>query len=140
MVAHLSALANFTFPLGGLVLTILIYAARQHDTAPVRENARNALNMQITLALFNAVVIVVAVCLFVALFATVALASGHQRAAVQPLPWEFLAYMGCFLLLLAGNGIVAIMGCFGARAAYLGGVFRYPIAIQFVRAPAAQAL
>jgi uncharacterized Tic20 family protein len=135
MIAHLAAVANFVFPFAGLIGAILVYTARRHDLPIVRDNARNAINMQITLAILNVILIFAALVCFGWLFASIP-ARGHQRGASQPLPWPMFAYFGCFLALLVANLTVAIMASFGARVAYLGRVFRYPIAISFVR-PAA---
>jgi hypothetical protein len=134
MVAHLSALGNFFFPFAGLIGAIVIYSARRRDPTIVRENARNAVNAQITLCIFNAVVIAAALVLFGSLFISLAASEPHGGGGATPhFPWQAGAYFGCFVILMLGNVFVAIVACFGARAAYLGRVFRYPFAIPFVR-------
>ena len=60
MVAHLATLANLAFPLGGLVVAIVIFTASRHGLPVARGNARNALNMQLTLVAFNAVTVGIA--------------------------------------------------------------------------------
>jgi uncharacterized Tic20 family protein len=136
MGAHLAGIANFVFPFSGLIGAIVVYSLRRSDPSFVRENARNALNMQITLTAFNAAVIVVALVLFFAIFATAVASSGpsHQHDATPAgIPWEFAGYFGCFAVLILVNAGMTIWYCLGARAAYLGHVFRYAIAVPFVR-------
>ena len=133
MVVHLSALGNFFFPFSGLIVAIVIYSARRSDPTFVRENARNAVNAQITLWIFNTIVVAAAVVCFASLFVALAASDHHDGRATPYFPWQAGAYFACFVILMLGNVLVAIMACFGARAAYLGRIFRYPFAIAFVR-------
>jgi len=146
MSAHLAGVANIAFPVAGLIGALIIYSLRRSGPEFVRENARSALNMQITTAICNAVLVGIALVLFLTLFGTTIAASGacaHPGSAggcahvpvPAAIPWEIAAYVGCFALLLAFNFVVVVASCFGARAAYLGRVFRYPFAAPFVRRP-----
>jgi uncharacterized Tic20 family protein len=133
MLAHLACLANFFFPFAGVIGALVVYTLRRSDPSFVRENARNALNEQITLAIFNTIVIVCAIGVLTSLMFTAAIAQHHRGQPSAVFPWQLLAYFGCFLILMLANVTVAIISCFAARTAYLGRVFRYPFAIPFVR-------
>jgi uncharacterized Tic20 family protein len=136
MGAHLAGIANFFFPFSGLIFAIVVYSLRRSDPSFVRENARNALNMQITLTVFNAVTVIVALVFFFSIFATAAVSSGPSHAhdaTPAAIPWEFAGYFGCFAILILVNFGMTIWYCIAARAAYLGRVFRYSIAFPFVR-------
>ena len=136
MLANLAALSNFFFPFSGLIVAIVVYAAREHDLPFVRENARNAINAEITIWILNAVFIVVYVVSFASLFAS---GFGQQRhiGAPQGLPAQFVFMFAIIFVLLGVNVLFAIVSAVAARKAYLGGVFRYPFAIPLVRAKVA---
>ena len=76
MLAHLACLANFFFPFAGVIGALVVYTLRRSDPSFVRENARNALNEQITLAIFNTIVIVCAYfgCFLILMLANVTVA------------------------------------------------------------------
>jgi uncharacterized Tic20 family protein len=136
MGVHLIGIANFFFPFSGLIGAIVVYSLRRSDPSFVRENARNALNMQITLTVFNAVMVIIALAFFFSIFATALVSSGpsHRHDAVPAgIPWEFAGYFGCFALLILVNFGMTIFYCIAARSAYLGHVFRYSVAFPFVR-------
>jgi uncharacterized Tic20 family protein len=131
MLAHLCPCANFFFPLAGLIGAILIYSLRRHDLPVCVDNARNAVNALATQALFNLVVFVAGIAVFASLFATIG--SGEHGHASKEVPWQFFAYFLAFFVIALSVFGLAVVGAFGARAAWLGRVFRYPLAIPFVR-------
>jgi uncharacterized Tic20 family protein len=133
MVAHLAGAFNLMFPFSGLIGAILVYSLHRHDSPIVRDNARNAINMQLTLTIFNIVVFAIAMSIFVSLFFSMG-QYRHGAGGTAPPP-QFIWYFLCFLTLFAVNVIFAVVVCFAARAAYLGRIFRYPIAFPFLRSP-----
>ncbi len=125
MVAHLAGVANVIFPFCGLIGAILVYTSRRHDSPIIVDNARNAINMQLTLTAFNLAGF--------ALFVWDFFASDPVFSRTPESTSHFFASMiGTFGLSLI-NLVVVVFACFAARAAYLGHVFRYPIAIPFLR-------
>ncbi len=132
MVAHLAGAFNLMFPFSGLIGAILVYSLHRHDLPIVRDNARNAINMQLTLTIFNLIVFAIAMSIFASLFFS--MGQFHHGAGGETVPPpQFIWYFVCFLTLLAVNFVLAVVVCFAARSAYLGRVFRYPIAIPFLR-------
>lgn len=135
MVAQLAYFANFSIPFGGLIATALIYALRK-DTVPVaRENERNALNFEITLAILNGVLLGAYLIAFFSIFASVFALNhaGRHAAHSGPPPWGMAVPFGFVGLYFLISAACAVLSCFAARAAWLGQPVRYPLAITFVR-------
>jgi len=135
MIAQLAFFVNLYFPFGGLVATVLIYALRKDAVPVARENERNALNFEITLAILNAVLIVAYLVTFFSVFVSAAAMShaGKYTAHSGQAPWSIAGPLGILILyFLIGIGC-AVLACFAARAAWLGRPFRYPLTIPFVR-------
>jgi uncharacterized Tic20 family protein len=132
MIAHLSFFANLWIPFGGVIAATLIYTLRKDEEAVARENQRNALNFEITMTIFNVLGLVVYVGLFFTMFAGVAL-HAKQSALGPVFPWQFSAIFAFIAIFLSISLAAAITAGFAARAAWLGRVFRYPVAIPFVR-------
>lgn len=128
MFAHLSVLANFAFPFGGLLAALAIYTLRGADDAAARENQRCALNLEITLAIAEIVAIVAFVALEFSYFTEGSIARIFDRT-----PWQIV---GCVAsIALVGLAVLAstLPVLFAARTAWLGGTFRYPYAYPFLR-------
>ena len=132
MVAHLLGLANFAFALAGLIGVIILYVTAKDDF--VRVNARSALNMQITLVIYGAVFFVLYLIVWFSYFVnTFSGTHVHGNGIADFRPFAFM--FAIFGLLFVGAIVTAILNGIGARRAYLGRVFRYPIAIPFLRDP-----
>jgi uncharacterized Tic20 family protein len=133
MIAHLLGVANFAFAFAGLIGVIILYVTAKDDF--VRVNARAALNMQITWLIYGGIFIVLYFFAFFSLFASSAFVAHPQfNSAVAGLP-TFAIMFSIFGMIFLGMIVTAIMNGVGARRAYLGRVFRYPIAIPFLRDP-----
>jgi uncharacterized Tic20 family protein len=130
MLAHLTYFAHFLFPFGGLIGAIVVYSMRRRDVAYVRENARNALNAEIV---FSAVTVLLFVTVFVALFAGMMAMPQNTSGAATPFPGPMSYYFAAWGVLAAWLLFGLISASIGARRAYLGGVFRYFCAVDFVR-------
>jgi uncharacterized Tic20 family protein len=102
-----------------------VYTSRRHDSALIVDNARNAINMQLTLTTLNLIGLVLFSWDFFAssvFFSTTPESTSHAVASMA-------GTLGLFVV----NVMVVVFACIGARAAYLGRVYRYPIAIPFLR-------
>jgi uncharacterized Tic20 family protein len=132
MVAHLVGIANFLFGFVGLIGSIVLYVTSKDDPF-VRANAREALNMQITLGIYTMIFFVAYVVLF---FANIArfmeTPTAHHASGAPDLGW-FAAMFGVMGMMILGFIVSASFNGFGARAAMRGNVYRYPLAIRFLR-------
>ena len=132
MVAHLLGLANFAIAFAGIIGTIILYVTAKDDF--VRTNARNALNMQITWLIY-AIVFFIAygIVFFTSFFPS--MTATHAQVSEPGALRGFAAVVSIMGMLFLGMLVTAILNGIGARRAYLGRVFRYPIAIPFLRDP-----
>jgi uncharacterized Tic20 family protein len=134
--AHLAGLAIFmNVPFGGLIPTIIIYSLRHNDGAYIRENARSALNMQITIAIFDAVCFVAFFVFWLWMMFGFATAPAHHGQVPVPPPQLFAAFSAIAVALLV-NLAVIVNNVVAAIAASDGKIGRYVAAIEFVRPPA----
>lgn len=133
--AHLAGLSIFlNVPFGGLIATIVIYSLRHNDGAYIRENARSALNMQITLAIFDLVCFVAFFFFWLWMVFGFATASAHHGQVQAPPPQLFAAFFAIGFALLV-NLAVIVNNIVAAVAASNGKIGRYVASIEFVRAP-----
>lgn len=118
VVSHLTAVLNvFSAPLPGLLGSIVTYALTRDRGELARETATEALNMQITLTIVELALVISMVLVMV---------NG-----------QFEGVSGSFWLLLCGAiaCVVAsiVFAITGATRASRGEVYRYPLAIRFVK-------
>jgi uncharacterized Tic20 family protein len=132
MIAHLLGLANLAFAFAGFIGVLIVYVTAKDDF--VRANARHALNMQITLAIYSAILFgAYAFEFFTRLFLP---AFYHTQPHRYSPDFASIAIIFAIMgMLLIGVLVTAILNGIGARQAYLGRTFRYPIAIPFLRDP-----
>lgn len=134
--AHLAGLLIFaSVPFGGLIATIVIYSIRHNDGSYIRENARSALNMQITLAIFDFVCLGAFFVAWLWMIFGFATAPPHHGQVQPPPPQLFLA-LGVAVIAIFVNLAAIVNNVVAAVAASNGKVGRYVAAIEFVRAPA----
>jgi uncharacterized Tic20 family protein len=133
MIAHLLGLANFAIAFAGLIGVIILYVTAKDDF--VRVNARTALNMQITWALYAAVFMILYFALFFSLIVSLNHGDHSQVVTAFGSLRMFAAVFSIVAMIFLGMLVTAVMNGVGARRAYLGRVFRYPIAIPFLRDP-----
>lgn len=135
--AHLAVLFNFLgVPLGGLIGAIIIYVLHRDEGAYIRENARAALNMEITLAIVDFVCFGAFVVLWFSMFVTLAATAPHNGAQ-QPVPRQLLIVPFVLFVAVLANFLAAVNGVFAALAANRGEIGRYFAAIPFVRSASA---
>jgi hypothetical protein len=107
VIAHLSALAGYLVPFGSIIGPLVVYLIKK-DTMPfAREEARSALNFQITMAI----------------------------PAILCIPLIFLC-IGIPLLILIGLFDLVFIIVAAVKASE-GAPYKYPIAFQFVKDPQA---
>ena len=103
MVAHLSGLALYTgIPFGNVLGPLVVWLLKKDDSSFVADQAKEALNFQLSLTLYTLIA-------FVLLF--------------------FLVGLFAFPVLLAAHIVFSIVGAVQASE---GKVYRYPLTIRFV--------
>lgn len=129
MTAHLLGIGNVIFSFVGIIGAL--YILKRNENEPfVRANARSALNMQITWVIFAGI-----------LFAVYLVAFSHVppvdprdvetgRLLSTHAYWTALALVG---LIVASMFVTIVFNVIAAFVARAGRVYRYPIAIPFVR-------
>jgi uncharacterized Tic20 family protein len=133
MIAHLLGLANFAVAFAGLIGVIILYVTAKDDF--VRVNARAALNMQITWLIYAGVLLILYFVLFFSLIVSVGNGDHSRFVTAFGNLRLFAAVFSIVGMVFLGLLVTAVMNGVGARRAYLGRVFRYPIAIPFLRDP-----
>lgn len=128
MLAHLAGVANFVIPFAGLVGSIVVYSLRSYVPLE-RENARAAINFAITELIALAILFGFAFTVLLTLMMQSVATPTPHSPSLALFAGYFIVFGSIFAVMLGG----AIMNAVGARAAYLGRVFRYPLSIEFVR-------
>ncbi|HEY6236564.1 MAG TPA: DUF4870 domain-containing protein [Candidatus Elarobacter sp.] len=118
VVSHLTAVLNvFSAPLPGLLGSIVTYALTRDRDELARETAREALNMQITLMIVELALVISMVLVMV----------NNQLAGLSSSFWLLLC--GAIACVVAS----IVFAITGATRAARGELYRYPLAIRFVK-------
>jgi uncharacterized Tic20 family protein len=131
MIVHLVGLASYALPLTGLIGVLVMYVTAKNDF--VRANARAALNMQITWAIFS----VICYAIYFSIFFTTFLPAFESRTNTSTPP-DFGTFAILFFitaLVMLGSIVSGVFNAIGAWKAHLGHRYRYPIAVPFLRDP-----
>jgi len=103
LLSHLSQLAGFVVPFGGIVAPLVIWQVKKEQSAYVAEHAKEALNFQISIALYSLI------CL--------------------PLICVFIGFILLGVLMLFEIVMIVI----ASMKANEGVLYRYPLCIRFVK-------
>jgi uncharacterized Tic20 family protein len=131
MFSHLGGLLALThIPFANIIGPLICYLKIRDESEYAREHARNSLNFQITLGIFLLAVVFVALFWWIGTIGAMATMS-HDSAGP---PVAFLGGIFAFVLVFLAAGITNLICCIlGAIAASSGRMFRYPLAIPFVK-------
>ncbi len=120
--AHVSAFAGMIFPFGNIIGPGVIFATKKRESKLIADNAREALNFQISISLY---VLVAFVLFFFSVFTSIFSLTVSTFFAV-------LSGISVFTIgfLLIADFILTIIA---AIKAYHGETFRYPLTIRFIK-------
>jgi uncharacterized Tic20 family protein len=103
MLCHLSALAGFFFPFGGIIGPLICWLSRKDESAWVNVNGRNSLNFQLSMLLY--IVLAIPLCFII---------------------------IGIPIIMMLGTlKIICII--IASVQASKGQLFRYPLIIPFIQ-------
>ncbi|HNW56531.1 MAG TPA: DUF4870 domain-containing protein [Bacteroidales bacterium] len=103
MMCHLSALAGFFFPFGGIIGPLICWLSRKDEFPWVNINGRNALNFQLSMLLY--IVLAIPLCIIL---------------------------IGIPIVILLGTLKVVCLIIASVKASK-GELFKYPLAIPFIQ-------
>jgi uncharacterized Tic20 family protein len=121
LACHLAGmLANFIFPFGGLIATLLIWLLKAEAAPFVRYHAKEALNFQINVLVYALCAIGVGLVLFL-----LTIFNGFPSAVII-----LLFALGIFAFFV---GLEIILPIIAGIKAYQGEYYRYPFTLAFLR-------
>lgn len=139
---HLSTLAKWCFPLGNLILPLILWMASRKDSAFVGHHGKQALNFQLSLMLYGFILLALLIPVFgFGLFGVIGQHSLEELDLIETMPiGEWLSFGGWLvpLIIIAltfGFMIVAdvALTLVAAAKSQEGEWYRYPFTINFIR-------
>jgi len=125
ILCHLSALVGVVVPFGNILGPLIVWLWKKADPR-VQENGRASINFQLSATLY----LVIYSALFMAFLYWIGHNPSAQKAELLRLP--FILVIPMTLLVISQFGLTL----YGAYQASQGVVFRYPLTIRFLKAPA----
>jgi len=127
---HLSSFSSFLIPFGGILGPLVTWMIWRDESDFVDQNGKEALNFNLSFALYNIAIAIIGVVLFITPVLAMLETNGGNPASV------LLSLPGLWLL-LGGFSVIGILKIALIIVAAIksgnGEVYHYPLTIQFIK-------
>ncbi|WP_396173323.1 DUF4870 domain-containing protein [Flavobacterium sp.] len=128
---HLSAFAKYLIPFAGIVVPLIIWQTKKHQSQYIDENGKSVLNFHLSILVYSIVIaIIVGIFFLNSIIGYIQLENAGQE--VVPVDLITLAIIGVAVL---GIWTIAefILIILGSLRANEGTVYKYPFSIAFIK-------
>jgi len=128
---HLSALAKFLIPFAGIIIPMIIWQNKKHQSEFIDQNGKSVLNFNLSILLYSIVIAIIGAIFFVDAIVEVVKMSAND---VDFIPVNLITTV-IVLSIIAGIWFVIefILIIIGSLKAGNGEVFHYPLSIPFLK-------
>jgi uncharacterized Tic20 family protein len=128
---HLSALAKFLIPFAGIIIPMIIWQNKIHQSEFIDQNGKSVLNFNLSILLYSIVIAIIGAIFFVDAIVEVVKMSAND---VDFIPVNLITTV-IVLSIIAGIWFVIefILIIIGSLKAGNGEVFHYPLSIPFLK-------
>lgn len=128
---HLSAFAKYLIPFAGIVVPLIIWQTKKHQSEYVDENGKAVVNFHLSILAYS---IVIAIVLGIFFIGSIANYIEIENAGGDVIPIDLIT-VGIISLSVLGIWTIAefILVILGTVRANEGSVYKYPFTINFIK-------
>lgn len=128
---HLSAFAKYLIPFAGIVVPLIIWQTKKHQSEYVDENGKAVVNFHLSILAYS---IVIAIVLGIFFIGSIANYIEIENAGGDVIPIDLIT-VGIIALSVLGIWTIAefILVILGTVRANEGSVYKYPFTINFIK-------
>lgn len=128
---HLSAFAKYLIPFAGIVVPLIIWQTKKHQSEYVDENGKSVVNFQLSILVYS---IVIAIILGITFLNSIVHYIEIENAGGDVVPFDLIV-VGITALSVLGIWTIAefILIIFGTVKANEGTTYKYPLTIKFIK-------
>ena len=141
---HLSTFSKYLFPFGNFIAPLILWSAQKRNSAFIDKHGRDAINFQLSTLLYLIALVVISIPFFV--YFAISAGSGSESLLTNGYindPSDFADFGGFLItaivlaILALGLFLVELISVISAAVkASQGGVYKFPLTINFISASA----
>ncbi len=128
---HLSALAKYLIPFAGIVVPLIIWQTKKHQSEYVDQNGKSVVNFHLSILAYS---IVIAIVLGIFFIGSIVNYIEIEKAGGHIIPIDLIT-VGIITASVLGIWTIAefILVILGAVRANEGTIYKYPLTINFIK-------
>lgn len=128
---HLSAFAKYLIPFAGIVVPLIIWQQKKHESEYVNENGKSVVNFHLSILMYS---IIIAIVLGIFFIGSIVNYINIENAGGDVIPIDLIT-LGIVTAIVIGIWTIAefVLVVIGTVKANEGTIYKYPFTIKFIK-------